>query len=171
MLQEALVAMFKWYQGSALMVVFLRCSLFIAAWRSHEERLEHLRLDAPRISRVQDRPLLYRGLDALSQSAGAEPQKVARSDLGDGGSHWGVSTTTDGTSFSIREKLHHTSTRKTTKVENAACSLLGIFSATGISPLYSQGGRSLGHLLAHVFTGSGVVGNQTKTHVFGIIDC
>ena len=74
-LQEALVAMFKWYRASALMVVFLRCSFFITARRSHEERLEHLRLDAPRISRVQDRPLLYRGLDALSQSAGAEPQK------------------------------------------------------------------------------------------------
>ena len=67
-----------------------------------------------------------------------------------------VPTTTGGTSSRVKciwERLRLASTRKTTEVEDATYSLLSIFSATGISPLEG----SLGHLLAHVFTGSGDV--------------
>ena len=42
-------------------------------------------------------------------------------------------------------------------MEDAAYSLLGIFSVTGIPPIYGEGERSLGHLLAHVLAGSGDV--------------
>ena len=42
-------------------------------------------------------------------------------------------------------------------VEDAAYSLLGIFSVTGIPAIYGEGEGSLGCLLAHVLTGSGDV--------------
>ena len=58
---------------------------------------------------------------------------------------------------SIREKLCLASTRQTTRVEDAAYSLLGIFSVSGINPIYGEGEKSLGLLLAHVLTGSGDV--------------
>ena len=58
---------------------------------------------------------------------------------------------------SIREKLCLASTRHTTLVEDAAYSLLGIFSVTGIPAIYGEGGGSLGRLLAHVLAGSGDV--------------
>ena len=55
---------------------------------------------------------------------------------------------------SIREKLCLASTRTTTRVEDAAYSLLGIFSVTGIPPIYGEEERPLGLLLANVLTGS-----------------
>ncbi|KAF8430510.1 hypothetical protein L210DRAFT_3764535 [Boletus edulis BED1] len=56
---------------------------------------------------------------------------------------------------SIREKLCLASTRETTLVEDAAYSLLGIFSVTGIPAIYGEGEGSLGRLLAHILAGSG----------------
>ena len=53
---------------------------------------------------------------------------------------------------SVREKLCLASTRKTTLVEDAAYSLLGIFSVSGIPAIYGEGDGSLGRLLAHVLT-------------------
>jgi len=58
---------------------------------------------------------------------------------------------------SVREKLCLASTRQTTRVEDAAYSLLGIFSVAGLSAIYGEGESSLGRLLAHVLTGSGDV--------------
>ncbi|KAF8433860.1 hypothetical protein L210DRAFT_3506823 [Boletus edulis BED1] len=89
-LQEALVAMFRWYQGSAMVI---------------------------------------------------KPQGSQHSSLS-----------------SIREKLRLASTRRTSWVEDAAYSLLGIFSAIGIPAIYGEGEASLGRLLANVLTRSGDVG-------------
>ena len=58
---------------------------------------------------------------------------------------------------SIREKLCLASTRETTYVEDAAYSLLGIFSVTGMSPIYGEEEKPLGLLLANVLTRSGDV--------------
>ena len=55
----------------------------------------------------------------------------------------------------IREKLHLASTRQATLVEDAAYSLLGIFSVTGVPAIYGEGEGSLGRLLAHILAGSG----------------
>ncbi|KAF8439828.1 hypothetical protein L210DRAFT_3540449 [Boletus edulis BED1] len=55
---------------------------------------------------------------------------------------------------SIREKLRLASTRQTTLVEDAAYSLLGIFSVAGLPAIYGEGE---GRLLAHVLAGSGDV--------------
>ncbi|KAG8220672.1 hypothetical protein J3R82DRAFT_2958 [Butyriboletus roseoflavus] len=54
----------------------------------------------------------------------------------------------------IREKLCLASIRKTTFVEDAAYSLLGIFSAS-LSVVYGEGDKSLGRLLAQLLTSSG----------------
>jgi len=47
------------------------------------------------------------------------------------------------------------STRQTTLVEDAAHSLVGIFSVAGIPAMYGEGNGSLGRLLANVLTASG----------------
>ena len=57
----------------------------------------------------------------------------------------------------IREKLRLASTRTTTKVEDAAYSLIGIFEAASLIANYGEGEISLGRLLANVLTRSGDV--------------
>ncbi|KAF8129911.1 hypothetical protein EV363DRAFT_1263725 [Boletus edulis] len=56
---------------------------------------------------------------------------------------------------SIQAKLRLASTRRTTWVEDAAYSSLGIFSAIGIPAIYGEGVASLGRLLANILTRSG----------------
>ena len=54
----------------------------------------------------------------------------------------------------IQEKLHLASTRQTTWVEDAAYSLLGIFSMT-LRVTYGEGDKALGRLLSELLTSSG----------------
>ena len=54
----------------------------------------------------------------------------------------------------IREKLRLASTRQTTRVEDAAYSLLGIFSMT-LPATYGEGDKALGRLLSQLLTSSG----------------
>ena len=56
---------------------------------------------------------------------------------------------------SIWEKLCLASSRQTTLVEDAAYSLLSIFSVSGISAIYGEGEKALGRLLAHILAVSG----------------
>ena len=158
-LQEALVAMFKWYQGCATMVVFLRgvCSSsllgalvqsiwntrawtlqeYIAAKVIHfytEDWTPYLQLDVP------NHKLSLEIISEMEEATGISTEQLMA--LRPGFS-------------SIREKLRLASTRKTTLVEDAAYSLLGIFSVTGISAIYGEGEDSLGRLLSHVLAGYG----------------
>ena len=55
----------------------------------------------------------------------------------------------------IREKLRLASTRTTTKVEDAAYSLIGIFEADSLIANYREGETLLGRLLANVLTRTG----------------
>ncbi|KAG8220699.1 hypothetical protein J3R82DRAFT_2992 [Butyriboletus roseoflavus] len=57
----------------------------------------------------------------------------------------------------IQEKLSLASTRVMTLIEDAAYSLLGIFSVTGILAIYGEGESALGHFLAYILPGSGDV--------------
>ena len=66
-LEEALVAMSKWYHGSALTVVFLFDFLSIAAWRPDEEHLERPGLDISGISRIEGGPVLHQGLEVVHE--------------------------------------------------------------------------------------------------------
>ena len=56
---------------------------------------------------------------------------------------------------SIRQKLRLASTRHTTFVEDAAYSLLGIFSVSGMHAIYGEREDSLGRLLTYILGGSG----------------
>ena len=54
----------------------------------------------------------------------------------------------------IREKLRLASTRQTTRVEDPAYSLLGIFSMS-LPIVYGEGNKALGRFLAQLLTNSG----------------
>lgn len=115
-------------------------------------------MDIPGIRRCQSCQILHRGLGSLPGSGNMEPQEFARDYLGDGtgysGSAQHLIALRRGLS-NIREKLRLASTRRTTLVEDAAYSLLGIFSISGVPTIYGEGEDALGRLLAHILSGSG----------------
>ena len=157
-LQEALVAMFKWYEGSSLTVVFLRGvrfpskrgDLVRSVWNSWawtlqeyhaskvvrfytEDWTPYLNLDIPN---HKDAPEI---ISEMEEATGISAQALMglRPGLDD-----------------IREKLSLASRRETTFVEDEAYSLLGIMS-TSLPVVYGEGDKSLGRLLAQVLTSSG----------------
>ena len=154
-LQEALVSMFKWYEGSALTVVYLRDvpfrRLVKSIWNQRAWTLQEYH--ASKVVRFYNEDwTLYKNLDIPNHkdspeileemqeatNISASALKSLRPGLGD-----------------IREKLRLASTRQSTRVEDAAYSLFGIFSAVGISAIYGEGEASLGRLLANLLTRSG----------------
>ena len=160
-LQEALVAMFKWYRGSALMIVFLRGvrsssprgALAENVWNKRGWTLqEYVASKVIRFYTEDWTPYLDLELPNHKES----PEIISEMEQATGVFAQQLMALRPGLS-SIRQKLCLASTRETTLVEDAAYSLLGIFSVTGISPMYGQEERPLGHLLAHVLTGSGDV--------------
>ncbi|KAI9461348.1 hypothetical protein HD554DRAFT_1518592 [Boletus coccyginus] len=159
-LQEALVAMFKWYQRSSMMVVFLRGvrpsqrgALVRSIWNTcawtlqeyvaakvirfyTEDWTPYLDLELPNHKESQE------VISEMEQATGVSAQQLMAL-------HPGLT--------SIREKLRLASTRHTTLEEDAAYSLLGILSVTGVHAIYGEGEGALGRLLAHVLAGSGNV--------------
>ncbi|KAF8552471.1 hypothetical protein OG21DRAFT_1443452 [Imleria badia] len=158
-LQEALVAMFKWYRGSVMTIVYLQGvrspatlgDLVRSIWNTRawtlreyvaakvirfytEDWTPYLNLDTPN---HKESPEI---ISEMEQATGVSAQQLTalRSGLGN-----------------IREKLHLASTRHTTLVEDVAYSLLGIFSVVGIPAIYGEGEGALGRLLAHILAGSG----------------
>jgi hypothetical protein len=160
-LQEALVAMFKWYQGSAMMIVFLRgvCSssrcgaLVRSIWNTRAWTLQEY-VAAKVIHFYTEDWTLYLDLELPNHKQ--SPQVILEMKQATGVSAQQLMALRPGLT-SIREKLCLASTRQTTLVEDAAYSLLGIFSVTGIPAIYGEGEGSLGRLLAHVLAGSGDV--------------
>ena len=160
-LQESLVAMFEWYQGAALMIVFLRGvssssplgALADSVWNTRGWTLQEY-IAAKKIHFYTEDWTPYRDLplsnhkecsEVISEmeratEISAEQLKALRPGLSN-----------------IREKLRLASTRTTTKVEDAAYSLIGIFEATSLIANYGEGEISLGRLLANVLTRSGDV--------------
>ncbi|KAF8130682.1 hypothetical protein EV363DRAFT_1167250, partial [Boletus edulis] len=122
-LQEALVAIFKWCQGSSMVIVFLRGvypssprgALAGSIWNTRAWTLQEY--IAAKVIRFYT-------------------EGITRSHLGDGAGHWEQLMALHPDLSSIREKLRLASTRRTTWVEDAAYSLLGIFSAIGIPAIY-----------------------------------
>ncbi|KAF8436838.1 hypothetical protein L210DRAFT_3631882 [Boletus edulis BED1] len=145
-LQEALVAMFKWYQGSAMMIVFLR------GVRSSSQRgaLEYVASKIIHFYTEDWTPYLDLQLPNHKES----PEVISEMEHATEVSAQQLMALRPGLT-SIREKLCLASTRETTLVEDAAYSLLGIFSVTGIPAIYGEGEGSLGRLLAHILAGSG----------------
>ncbi|KAF8123611.1 hypothetical protein EV363DRAFT_1272508 [Boletus edulis] len=158
-LQEALVAMFRWYQGSAMAIVFLRgvrsaspCGALAASiWNTRAWTLQEY-IAAKVIRFYTEDWTLYRDLDLPNHKE--SPEIISEMEQATGISAQQLMGLSPGLS-SIREKLCLASTRRTTWVEDAAYSLLGIFSAIGIPAIYGEGEASLGRLLANVLTRSG----------------
>ena len=158
-LQEALVAMFKWYEGSSVTIVYLRDvrspsrrgDLTRSIWNKRawtfqeyhaskvvrfytEDWKPYLNLN---ISNHKDSPEI---ISEMEKATGVPAQTLMalRPGLDD-----------------IREKLCLASLRETTLVEDAAYSLLGVFSAS-LPIVYGEGGgTALGRLLSQLLTSSG----------------
>ena len=157
-LQEALVAMFKWYQGSSLTIIFLRGvrspsqrgDLVKSIWNRRawtfqeyhaskvvrfytEDWTPYLNLDIPNHKESDE------VISEMEEATGVSAQALTglRPGLDD-----------------IREKLCLASRRETTYVEDAAYSLLGIFSVS-MSIVYGDGDKALGRLLTQLLASSG----------------
>ena len=150
-LQEALVAMFKWYRGSAMMIVFLRgvCSLakpgdlVRSLWNTRAWTFqEYVAAKVIRFYTEDWTP--YLNLETFNHKE--SPEIISEMEQATGVSAQQLMALRPGLS-SIREKLRLASTRQTTLVEDAAYSLLGIFSVAGISSIYGEGENALGRLL------------------------
>ena len=158
-LQESLVAMFKWYQGAALMIVFLRGvnssslpgALAGSIWNTRGWTLQEY-IAAKKIHFYTEDWTPYRDLPLSNHKESSEV--IAEMEQATGMSAQQLMSLRPGLS-NIREKLCLASTRRTTRVEDAAYSLLGIFEAAGISAIYGEGEVSLGRLLANIVTRSG----------------
>ena len=159
-LQEALVAMFKWYEGSDLTIVFLRGvrspsqrgDLMRSIWNTRawtlqeyhaskvvrfyiEDWTPYMNLDIPN---HKDSPEIISEMEeATNANVSARALKALRPGL-----------------EGIRDKLCLASRRKTTLVEDAAYSLLGMFSVY-LPIVYGEGDQALGRLLAQLLTSSG----------------
>ena len=160
-LQEALVAMFKWYQHAAVVIIFLRGvrsssrrgALMKSIWNTRAWTLQEY-IAAKVVHFYTEDWTPY--LDLQLPNHKLSPEIISEMEEATGISTQQLMTLRPGLT-SIREKLCLASTRRTTLVEDAAYSLLGIFSAAGISAIYGEGEVSLGRLLANVLTRSGDV--------------
>ena len=160
-LQESLVAMFRWYQGAALMIVFLRGvssssppgALAGSIWNTRGWTLQEY-IAAKKIHFYTEDWTPYRDLPLSNHKESLEV--IAEMERATGVSAQQLMALRPGLS-NIREKLRLASTRSTTRVEDAAYSLLGIFEAAGIPAIYGEGEVSLGRLLANIVTRSGDV--------------
>ena len=157
-LQESLVAMFTWYRGSSLTVVYLRGVL------SHSQRPGDLRrsiwntrawtyqeyVAAEVVQFYTEDWKPYLGLQAFNHKEDAaiirEMQQAA------GALTQELTVLCPGLDR-VREKLYMASTRRTTLVEDIAYSLLGIFNIS-IPVIYGEGNRAVGRLLEHILAGS-----------------
>ncbi|KAG6375261.1 hypothetical protein JVT61DRAFT_3478 [Boletus reticuloceps] len=151
--------MFKWYQGSAMMIVFLRAvcpssprgALAGSLWNTRAWTLQEY-IAAKVIRFYTEDWTLYRDLELPNHKE--SPEVISEMEQATRVSAEQLIALRPGLS-SIREKLHLASTPRTTWVEDAAYSLLGIFSAIGIPAIYGEGEASIGRLLANVLTRSG----------------
>ena len=157
MLQEALISMFKWYEGLALTIVLLRGvrspskrgDLVRSIWNTRawtfqeyhaskvvrfytEDWKPYLNLDIPN---HKESPEIISEMEATGVSARA--LMSPRPGLDD-----------------IRAKLRLASTRQTTRVEDEAYSLLGIFSMS-MQVAYGERDKALGRFLAQLLASSG----------------
>ena len=157
-LQEALVAMFKWYQGSALTIIFLRGvrsparrgDLVSSIWNTRAWTFQEYH--ASRVVRFYTEDWTpYLNLDIPNHKE--SPEIISEMEEATGVSARALTGLRSGID-DIREKLCLASKRETTLVEDAAYSLLGIFSIS-LPVVYGEGDQALGRLLGQLLTSSG----------------
>ncbi|KAF8415449.1 hypothetical protein L210DRAFT_3637217 [Boletus edulis BED1] len=158
LLQEALVAMFRWYQGSVLTLVLLRGirspsrhgDLIRSIWNTRVWAFQEYH--ASKVIRFYNEDwTLYRNLDIPNHKE--SPEILSEMEEATGISARALTALQPGLD-NIREKLFLVSRRETTHIEDEAYSLLGIFSAS-LPVVYGDGDQALGRLLAQILTSSG----------------
>ena len=158
-LQKSLVAMFRWYQGAALMIVFLHgvsSSSLLGAlagsiWNTCGWTFQEY-IAAKKIHFYMEDWTPYLNLPLLNHKELSEV--VLEMERATGISAEQLKALCPGLS-NIRENLHLASTQETKELEDAAYSLIGIFEAASLLANYGEGETLLGRLLANVLTQSG----------------
>ena len=157
-LQEALVSMFKWYEGSALTIVLLhgvrspskRGELVRSIWNTRAWTLQEYHASKVVRFYTEDwKPYLDLDIPNHKES----PEIISEMEEATRVSSRALMALRPGLD-DIREKLRLASTRQTTRVEDAAYSLLGIFSMS-LGVVYGEGDKALGRFLAQVLASSG----------------
>ena len=157
-LQEALVSMFKWYQGSALTIVLLRGvrspakrgDLVRSIWNTRAWTFQEYHASKVVRFYTEDwKPYLNLDIPNHKES----PEIISEMEEATGVSAQALMSLRPGLD-DIREKLRLASRRETTLVEDEAYSLLGIFSMS-LSVVYGEGDKALGRFLAQLLTSSG----------------
>ena len=157
-LQEALVRMFKWYEGSAMTIIFLSDvdehaelgALTMSKWNLRGWTLQEYH--ASKVVRIYTKDWTpYLGLTIHNHKE--SPEIITEMERATGISAQSLKELRPGLK-DIRRKLRLASTRETTRVEDAAYSLLGIFSVT-MAVTYGEGDRALGRLLSQLLMSSG----------------
>ena len=157
-LQESLVSMFKWYEGSVMTIIFLYDvdrleelgALTRSRWNSRGWTLQEYH--ASNVVRIYTKEWTpYLGLTIHNHKE--SPEIISEMEKATGISAEALRMLRPGLN-NIREKLRLASTRQTTRVEDAAYSLLGIFLMT-LRVTYGEGDKALGRLLAELLTSSG----------------
>ena len=157
-LQEALVSMFKWYEGSAVTIVLLRGvhspstrgDLVRSIWNTRAWTFQEYHASKVVRFYTEDwKPYLNVDIPNHKES----PEIISEMEEVTGVSARALMALRPGLD-DIREKLRLASTRQTTRVEDAAYSLLGIFS-TSLQVIYGEGDRAIGRFLAQLLMSSG----------------
>ena len=157
-LQEALVSMFRWYQGSVMTIIFLRGvhrlsergALTNSIWNKRAWTLQEYH--ASKVVRFYTEDWTpYLNLDIPNHKE--SPEIISEMEEATGISARALMALHPGLD-DVREKLCLASRRETTYVEDAAYSLLGWFSVS-LPVVYGEGDKALGRLLAQLLTSSG----------------
>ena len=160
-LQESLVAMFTWYRGSSLTIVYLRGvwsqsqqpgDLWRSIWNTRAWTYQEY-VAAVIVQFYTEDWEPYLGLDVFNHKE--SPAIISEMEQVSGVSAQELAALRPGLER-VREKLFLASMRRTTLVEDIAYSLLGIFNVA-IPVIYGEGNRAVGRFLEHILTGSGDV--------------
>ena len=178
--QESLVAMFRWYRGASLTVVHLLGVLsgsqeFGCLWRSiwNTRGWTYQEYVASKIVQFYTEDWKpYLGLDTFNHKESpvivSEMERAMRFATQD------LATLRPGLDRA-REKLYLASKRQTTREEDIAYSLFGIFNVA-IPVIYGEGNQAVGRLLEHILTHSDNVtllawtGSSSSDHSYLPID-
>ena len=158
-LQESLVAMFTWYRGSSLTIVYLRGvsshtqrpgDLRRSIWNTRAWTYqEYVAAEVVQFYTEDWKP--YLGLEIFNHKE--DPAIIQEMQQAAGALTRELTVLCPGLDR-VREKLYLASRRRTTLVEDIAYSLLGVFNVS-IPVIYGEGNRAVGRFLEHILAGSG----------------
>jgi len=159
--QESVVAMFRWYHGASLTIVHLLGVLsesqeFGCLWRSIRNTCgwtyqEYVTSKVVQFYTEDWKP--YLGSDIFNHKE--SPTILSEMEQAMNFATQELATLEPGLDR-VREKLYLASRRRTTREEDIAYSLFGIFSVT-IPVIYGEGNQAVVRLLEYILTGSGNV--------------